>query len=189
VGQAIQPLTNDPDIIRRAVDGMVASGNTVIPHGVVWGWHLVSPNEPFPAAPYLPSSPSDPSIIKAIVILSDGENNIAGGWNGHNGSIFNAFGYASESPHFTGGSPEARLDDKLRTVCANIKADQTGDGRPNDILIYTIALGIPRGSNVDRLLESCATSSDMHFNSPEAADLRRAFQGIAIGLNQLRISK
>ena len=43
------PLTNDKSVIDTAIDGMLSyySTGTFIPTGLVWGWHVLSPTEPF----------------------------------------------------------------------------------------------------------------------------------------------
>ena len=45
----IVPLTNTKSTIDAAIDSMVAyySTGTFIPTGLVWGWHVLSPGEPF----------------------------------------------------------------------------------------------------------------------------------------------
>jgi hypothetical protein len=187
--RAILPMTNNEDSIKSAIAGMNADGNTVIPAGLVWGWHLVSPGEPFTqATPY-----GTPNMAKILILLTDGENSINGGGNGHDKGAFSAYGYPAEGGHlgadFTNGGPERALDAKTRTLCANIKTDQDGDPSNVDITLYTIGFGIGKGSRIDNLLAECATDSAKHFLSPTTAELRSVFEKIAVGLNQLRLSK
>jgi hypothetical protein len=189
VTRAIQPMTNDKATIQTAISGMIADGNTVIPAGLAWGWHLVSPNEPFTqGAPY-----GTPNVSKIIILLTDGENSINGGGNGHNKGAFSAYGYPAEGGHLgtnlNAGGPEAALDDKTRTLCTNIKADQDGDPNNIDITLYTIGFGVAKGSRIDNLLSECATDPSKRFLSPSTAELRGVFEKIAVGLNQLRLSK
>lgn len=58
-----------------AINALVADGNTVIPAGLLWGWRVLSPTVPFTqGAPY-----DDEKWIKALVLLTDGENMVSGG--------------------------------------------------------------------------------------------------------------
>jgi Flp pilus assembly protein TadG len=181
---AIQPLTNAKSTITSAIGSMDASGNTVIPEGIAWGWRVLSPGPPFTdGAPY-----SDPDTLKFLILLTDGENNVGGGTNNHNKSVFSAFGFAA-SGHLgkTDGS-QARevLDSKTAAVCTNVKAQ--------GIYVYTIALQVSDFAT-RKMLEDCATPAadcpgkQCYYNSPTASDLETAFTNIALGINKLRVAQ
>ncbi len=185
-------LTSDPGVLHAAIDAMNASGNTVIPAGLAWGWRLLSPSEPFAAgAPY-----DDQDTIKAIVLLTDGENWVSQGGNSHNKSAFSAYGYAAQPvpPSETeghlgktdGSQAHATLDAKTAQLCENIKADKDGDPSDQDILIFTITFKVG-SENIKTLMQNCATDAGKSFDSDD--DLTRVFEQIAIGLNQLRLAK
>jgi len=185
-------LTNDPDVLRDQIDLLDANGNTVIPTGLAWGWRLVSPGVPFTAgAPY-----EDQKTIKAIVLLTDGENWVGQGGNKHNKSAFSAYGYAAQPvpPSTTqghlgpidGSQAHATLDAKTSQLCENIKADKDDDPTDQDILIFTITFKVP-SQNIKTLMRNCATDTSKHFDSND--DLTKVFEQIAIGLNQLRLAK
>ena len=129
---AITSLNNTKSTITTAIDGLVAKGNTVIPAGLLWGWRVVSPGEPFSEG----GSYTDEKILKAIVLLTDGENNVSGGGNYHNESTYNAFGFAPSGHlgNVSGSNAESTLNSKLTTVCNAVKA--------KDILVYTIGFQI-----------------------------------------------
>jgi Flp pilus assembly protein TadG len=180
----ILPLSNDKAAITSAIAGMVASGSTVIPEGIAWGWRVLSPGEPFTqGAPY-----TDHDTLKFLIVLTDGENNVGGGSNQHNKSLFSAYGYAV-SGHLgkTDGS-EARqvLDAKTAALCTNIKA--------HGIYVYTIALG--QLDNPTRtMLANCATPASQcpggqcAYESPTTSTLESVFTNIALGINQLRVAR
>lgn len=185
--KSVQPLTNQKTSILNAINGMTPNGNTVIPAGLMWGWHAISPNAPFAlGAPY-----SDQTTVKAIVLLTDGENDISGGGNGFNKSVYSSYGYAAAGGHLgtdmSSGGPERALNQKLTNLCNNVKADH-GNG-DNRIVVYTIALGAGVGTTAANLLQNCATDSSKYFSSPTADELTNVFQKIALGLSQLRIAK
>ena len=170
-------MTNVKSTITNKINGLSASGYTVIPAGLVWGLRVISPGEPFTeGAPY-----DDDKWVKAIVLLTDGDNDVNGGSNGINKSDYNAFGY-SKSGHLgniNGTSAESTLDAKTLAVCGVIKSKQ--------IQLYTI--GFQVSSKAQNLLRACASKSDMYYNSPSNDQLAAIFQDIAQGLSELRIAQ
>jgi Flp pilus assembly protein TadG len=175
---AITPLSNTKSTVTNAINALQPKGNTVIPAGLLWGWRVLSPTEPFTdGKPY-----DDDHWVKAIVLLTDGENMVSGGSNGHNGSSYNAFGYAANG-HLgstSGSQAESKLDSKTASVCSAIKA--TG------IRVYTIGFQI-NDSDTQNMLRSCASKTDMYYNSPSNDQLASIFQDIAQGLSELRIAQ
>jgi hypothetical protein len=180
--RAITPLTNNQGQVISAIEELQPKGNTVIPAGLLWGWRVLSPTEPYAdGKPY-----DDEKWVKAIVMLTDGENMVNGGGNGHNESAYNAFGYAAccgNSGHLgnkNGSEAEETLNSKLATVCSAVKA--------KGIRLYTIGFKI-NDSTTQNLLKSCATKPDMYYNSPSNDQLAAIFQDIAQGLGELRIAQ
>jgi Flp pilus assembly protein TadG len=176
--EAVSPLTPIRGDVEAAVNEMVATGNTVIPVGLAWGWRLISPEIPFTEG----VSYDDEDTIKAIMLLTDGQNSVGGGIGTHNRSQYNAYGFAT-SGHLgaiNGSEAESVLDAKTATLCANIKN--------KGIRLYTITFQVSSTSTQD-LMRDCATEPEMYFDSPSGAQLDTIFQEIAKGLADLRISK
>ncbi len=206
--QPIIPLTNDQTAILNEINAMQASGATVIPAGLTWGWHLISPivsSVLFPsnaAAPY-----SDATTIKAIILLTDGEADVqltsnyqppTTTTNGFNQSVFSAYGYGT-GPHLNilplpsslngvQDQPDYNLDQKEIQLCNNIKAVTDAYGNAGRIQIYAIGFGSVIDNSSLELLAQCASSPANYFYNPTSESLNTTFQQIAIGLNQLRIS-
>jgi len=183
-------LTNVKQDILNEIDGMSPSGNTVVPAGLMWGWHLLSPNGPLADG----TAYSDASTIKAIILVTDGDNDVSGGGNGFNQSVFNAYGYGN-GPHLTlknspnsRPQPEYNLDVKLLQLCDNIKAVTYPNGNKR-IILYVIGLGSNISSPSLTLLQQCASSTQTYFANPTTDELVTTFQKIALGLNSLRITK
>jgi Flp pilus assembly protein TadG len=170
-------LTNTQSTITSAINSLAANGNTVIPAGLLWGWRTLSPTAPFTEG----AAYDDEKWVKALVLLTDGENDVSGGGNGMDKSVYNAFGYAKNG-HLgstSGSNAEATLDSKTLSVCSAIKA--------KGILLYTIGFQVTSASK--SLLTSCATKPDMFYDSPTNDQLAAIFQDIAQGLNELRIAQ
>jgi Flp pilus assembly protein TadG len=170
----VQAMTNVKSSINTAISAMTADGSTNIPEGLAWGWRLISPGEPFTqGAPY-----SDEATIKAIILLTDGENNVAGN--------FSSYGPAN-NPQLL-GNPNGALNSRTSTVCSNIKADKDGDSADRDVLLYTIVFNVS-SPTIETLMRNCASDSNTYFNTPSADELTTTFQTIARSLNQLRLTQ
>ena len=182
---AITPLTNVASTINSAIDALVAKGSTVIPAGLLWGWRVISPTPPFTDG----TDYANDKVIKAVVLLTDGENDASAGSNGNNKSDYNAFGYAKNG-HLgstSGSNADSTLDTKTLTVCSAIKNVSPS----NPVQLYTIGLGVTSASQT--LLTNCAGTDDqgnkLFYNSPSADQLASIFQDIAQGLSELRIAQ
>lgn len=163
----VQPLTSVKLTITDAIEDMVAEGTTNIPEALAWGWRVISPGAPFTnGAAY-----DDQNVIKAVIVLSDGENAAE--------HMFSSYGPS-------GAVSNSTLNTKLGTVCSNIKANKDSDPDDQDIVVYTITFSV-NSPTIQTLMRNCATDAGKYFNSPSADDLRGAFASIAAGLNQLRI--
>ncbi|MEZ5874242.1 MAG: TadE/TadG family type IV pilus assembly protein [Hyphomicrobiales bacterium] len=176
--RAMTELTDNQGQVISGIEELQPSGSTVIPAGLLWGWRALSPGEPYTQG----AAYNNEKYVKAIVLLTDGENSVNGGTNGHNESVYNAFGYAAEG-HLgstNGSNAESTLDSKTATVCNSIKA--------KGILIYTIGFQLS-DSTTKNLLKNCATRPDMYYNSPSNEQLASVFKDITQGLGELRIAQ
>ncbi|ODS01675.1 hypothetical protein AUC69_05280 [Methyloceanibacter superfactus] len=176
--KAVTALTNTKSKVTAAIDALQPSGNTVIPAGLLWGWRVLSPAAPFTEG----KGRDDEERVRAIVLLTDGENSVSGGRNGKNHSVYNAFGYARNGHlgNKSGNNAESELNSKTATVCSRIKA--------KGILVYTIGFKV-YDTTTQNMLKACATKDDMYFNSPSNDQLASVFQDIAQGLGDLRIAQ
>ncbi len=176
--EEVTAMTATHGTVKSAINAMSASGSTVIPAGLAWGWRLISPDEPFTEG----VAYDNEDYIKAIVLLTDGQNSVGGGVGNHNGSYYSAYGYA-QSGHMgstNGNQAESVLNDKTAELCTNIKNE--------GVLIYAITFQLGDGPIKD-LMRECASSTSMYYDSPSNSELKETFEEIAIGLSKLRISK
>jgi Flp pilus assembly protein TadG len=173
----ITPMTSSQATINTAINALTPKGSTVIPAGLLWGWRAISPTAPYTEG----AAYDDEKYVKAIVLLTDGENDVNQGGNGINESSYNAFGYAKNGHlgNTNGSNANATLDAKTLTVCNAIKA--------KDIRLYTIGFQVSNASQT--LLQACATQPDMFYNSPNNSQLAAVFQDIAQGLSELRLAQ
>jgi Flp pilus assembly protein TadG len=175
----VTPMTNNRRTVDNAIAAMGASGNTNIPNGIGWGVRLLSPQEPFTEG----VAYGDRRTIKAMVILTDG-NNVLSGHNSALMSRYNAYGYIADGRLGVRTSSSSRLSDALddRTTAACQYARDQG------IRVYTITFQVS-SSSTRRLMEDCASHPSLYFDSPSNEALENAFEIIAGDLSNLRISR
>ncbi|MCF8880622.1 pilus assembly protein TadG-related protein [Hyphobacterium sp. SN044] len=175
----ITPLTSHRSTIDNAINAMIASGTTNIPIGVSWGVRVLSPQAPFTeGAPF-----NDRETIKAMVILTDGEN-VLNGRSNINYSDYSGYGYVREGRLGVMTSSDSALSNALdeRTAAACAYARQQG------IRVYTITFQVSSATTRD-MMRDCATHPSLYFDSPSNEALRDAFELIAGDLTNLRLSQ
>ncbi len=177
--------TANANVVKAKLDQMVASGNTNVAMGAVWGWHMISPNAPFrDGAAY-----GAPKTQKIIVLLTDGDNVMSGNSNKNN-STYSGYGYvwqkrlknASNVSLDAGSSNDARrdaIDSRQTKICDNL--------RDKKILVYSIGVGVSTHSK--SILQGCATTTDMYYDVTDASQLTTVFNAIAGSIQNLRIAK
>lgn len=175
----ITPLTQSRSTIDNAISDMIASGTTNIPIGISWGVRVLSPQEPFTEG----NAYDDDENIKAMVILTDGENVINGRSN-INYSDYSGYGYIREgrlgvitSSSWALGNA---LDDRTAAACAY--------AREQGIRVYTITFQV-NSQSTRELMRDCASHPSLYFDSPSNEALRDAFELIAGDLTNLRLSR
>lgn len=115
----IQPLTADRDVLTKAVNAMVASGNTNVTEGIAWGMRTLSSGEPFTEG----RPENERGNDKIMVVLTDGANTYSSAQSGnrsHNGSTYAAYGYTAKKQP---GESKSRL-----TMGTNVAHGSTNYG-------------------------------------------------------------
>ena len=175
----VTPLTSSQRTIERAIDDMDANGNTNIPNGIGWGVRVISPGEPFTEG----TGYDDDEVIKAMVILTDGDN-VMSGRNTDLMSEYEAYGYARDGRlgirTSSGGRLSNELDERTEAACDYAKAQ--------GIRVYTITFQVNSSSTRD-MMRDCASHPSLYFDSPSNEALRDTFEMIAGDLTNLRLSR
>ena len=179
VSNAITPLTNTLSTLTTAANALQANGNTNILEGVMWGWRVLSPGQPFTQG----KAYGAPNNRKVIILMTDGMNNY-GGENNMNDSSYFTYGFARKGliGQVTNNNDtlDNLLDAKTLTACTNAKA--------MGIVIYTIGFGSGADGSAS-LLQSCASDPSYYYAPENSSDLDPVFQQIAQSINNLRISQ
>lgn len=212
---AILPLTASRATIQAAVNAITApvrSGGTTVVAGMQGGWYTLSPNWqswwPNSASGgtlgTLPLAYNTRNMNKAVVILTDGDNNWQGFYaSGVRGSpsgtelMYNAYGrvadWNSNFPTATISpvsqtNADTRLDGRTAAICAAMKG--TTSTNPADHRIRVYVIGFEVATSAQRtMLQTCAsgTGAPYYFEAPSAASLQNAFSQIADSLSSLRL--
>jgi len=176
----LTPLTNNQRTIDNAINDMIASGTTNIPLGIGWGVRVLSPAEPFTQGVAF----DDREVIKAMVILTDGENYISTAPDHFAFSQYTGYGFLRSGRLGIASSSRNQAREALngRTTAACEYAKSLG------IRVYTITFQV-NSSSTQNMMEACATSPSLYFNSPSNQALQAAFDAIAGDLSNLRLSR
>jgi hypothetical protein len=179
----VTPLTNDMGSIKTKINAMDANGGTNIHMGAMWGWRVLSPQEPFSEGVGY-----DKGASKVMIVMTDGENTAyPSGDNFNNTYYYSMYGlhYNERMGDLSSTSWQIRTEMNKRTlqVCQNAKAKDV------DIEIYTIGLGVSSGSANGTMLTNCASDAGKAYFPADASELNDVFTAIADQLSDLRLSK
>ncbi len=181
-GCSLQPmmrLTTNFPVLKSAIDGMVAVGDTNIALGLMWGWHSLSPNNPLADGAAYDAE----HLRKVIILMTDGENTMGDPSSGseQNRSYYSGLGYIWQGLlSLLSGSPATRtqaMDGRLSALCQNIKA--------KNITVYTVRVEVKSGAST--VLQTCASSLGNYYDVQDVAQLNAAFESIAGSIDTLHI--
>jgi len=184
--QHILPLTGSKADVIDAINGMRANGHTVIPQGIIWGWRLLSPNQPFNTA----NSYADARNFKYLIVMTDGENYVG------RGRVASAYGVPDSSRLVVGSNTaETTLNQKTLAICRNARA--VANRGENRITVITITFGpeTTRRKILRDLMTDCASPPEhcplaqCTYHAPTSSELQTAFAEIAHGIiNSVRLT-
>lgn len=180
-------LTTSFSTVTSKLNSMVAVGNTNVAMGLMWGWHVLSPNAPFADG----VAYGTPKVTKVVILLTDGDNTNDETSDPEN-SIYTGLGYMWQKRLLKAGSTSVYLDenstaterrdaidDRESILCTNMKA--------KGIVIYSIGVGVSDHSK--SILQACATDTDYYYDVTDASQLSTVFNNIAGAISSLRIAK
>ena len=205
---AITPLTNQESTITSFAENLVdAYGATLSNLGLVWGWRVVSPGEPFT------EGGDYGERHKIVVFMTDGDANV--GWGGQSywntdtgGNSFGPYGYVEP----LGSSANSRLADavglsssqfstwnreflngKITRICDAMKAES--------IELFTMIFdqtGDSISSETEQVYQDCASGPDdyqlfagaaHYYRAESGAELTQAFADIAESIRPITLVK
>ena len=169
----ILPLTSaiaEKAKIEKAIDGLQPAGWTYIPAGLMWGWRVLSPDEPFTEGADDVTVKSE-NVRKIIILMTDGANTRApitqSGW--------------AWKDHQEGN--QSRADDFTRQACDAIKATNPNTNRPNAEII-TVTFDVT-DDGIKTLMQECASIGSY---DAKVGELQELFRKIANQVSELYLS-
>lgn len=176
----ILAMTKTKSTIDSFIDNsLVASGNTNIHEGVMWGWRALSPGEPFTEGR---TATTERPLKRIMIVMTDGENTY--GTNSTvNKSTYAAYGFVSKNRLGTTSTSNVKTKQDERTALACHNAKQQGN-----ITIYTIAFQVT-ATATQTLLRNCATAPSFYYPAESNSQLVAVFQQIAKEITQLRVAR
>jgi Mg-chelatase subunit ChlD len=160
-GSEVLPLTSNVSTVRATINGLNTYGETYLPSGLVWGWRMLSKEEPFAAAQVNGQEPR-----KFMILVTDGRNTTSPNYPDH------------------WGRNETLANNLTRETCANIRADRVTNAR-----IYTIAFEMD-GLDAKSILQNCATSTGgKFFDATNSTLLREAMKRALESIMRISLSK
>jgi Mg-chelatase subunit ChlD len=173
----ILPLTTNKASVVSMVQGLIAKGGTNILEGLMWGWRVLSPDEPFTEG----RAYNDTENTKYLVLMTDGEN-----WHqamsNHNKSSYHSFGYAVKGrlgTTYTNTALVNQMNAKTLAACTNAKAA--------GIQVYTVAFRLDDAATL-AMLASCASGGSYAYKASNGAALTHAFESIGREIAKLRVA-
>ena len=184
LGTTIIPLTTDKTALKAVATSLAATGSTAGHIGLAWAWYMLSPDFAYlwPAASK-PAAYSTPKLLKAIVLMTDGDFNTtycAGVISKDAGS-----GSGNASDHIYCNAPNGSSGSQALKLCQAIK-DRYPDNR---VVIYTVGFAIPNPSAARTLMQQCATDAKHAYFAETGQDLKDIFKDIGENIAALRVTR
>lgn len=203
-GNPITPLVK----ARSDIDDALADlkwwryGGTMGSQGLVWGWRVISPrwrglwdgDDPSTLPKDYHSdllANNEPLSDKAVVMMTDGQNNIVYSWRHDDDGNYSAYGKPDWNRLGAADSTNVTSDSNIRAKISEKMLDTCDLMKDKGIIIYTITFDTEGSSNeaIRDTYEDCASTSGHYFNSPGEDELTAAFIAIGTQLSNLRLAK
>ena len=160
-------LTPNRSTVQASIDGLYETAGTSTQVGMVWGWRMVSPKwRGLWGDASLPKTAAE-TPGKYVIMMTDGDNH--------------PFESADDvaSPLGDPALSTADVDQRLLRECTAMKAE--------GITIFTVAFDM--GAALTTLYQSCASTSDYHFDVQSNNELIEVFEklGMTISGNSPRL--
>jgi len=177
----IVPLTNDYDLLRNSANALVywCRGGTFSNEGMAWGLRVLSPEEPFDEG----ASFDDPLWRKAVILMTDGDNQFFRKSGITATSDMTAYGRLSEGRLGTTNATTARteINEGMTDVCNALKE--------KGVTVYTVTFASSINTATKALYEDCASDPTKWHDAPTQQALIEVFGTIARELSNLHISQ
>lgn len=176
--QPLTPLTADKDTLEDAIDALNPTGPTAGHIGIGWGWYLVSPNfSGMFTGDAAPAAYTEDDVIKAVVIMTDGEFNM----QYCNGVLSQSSSNGSASDKINCNAPNGTSFSQASSLCTAMKTA--------GVKVYTVGFQLGGQASAATFMANCATDASHAYTADDGDELKEAFKKIAQDIRRLRISR
>lgn len=211
-GPSIMPLTNNRDALKATIDTLVPiyGGGTDGTH-ILWGWRTISPRWAGLWGGETIHSYDEPSHVKAVVFMTDGENQWYDNPNprpvgdptayiSHVGNTPQRYknhltlsvatatypgvplGSSTGRQFIDGATTESTTRTKINTNLATACQLIKQQG----IEVYTVVFQV-NNAQTQQIYKDCATTEQNYYLADDSTQLFQAFQSVAQKLSRIRI--
>lgn len=184
----IVPLTDNKAALHNIANNLQAGGSTAGHTGVAWAWYLISSKfqGPWPAASQ-PAPADKPNVLKAVVIMTDGEFNSVY----CNGVISQSStsGSGDTNNQIKCNAPNGSSYSQAQKLCAEMNRLNESDGPSANIRVYTVGFDVVDSQSARDLMKNCASDPSMAYEAATGADLAAVFADIGQNLALLRLTQ
>ena len=187
-GQPLVPLTSDKRTLWDHINAADPQSGTNSAQGLIWGWHMLSPEAPYPDAAD-PKTSAGAKWQKVLILMTDGENNIDRMAHDHYSKPM-AYGYSYQDRLFLEDDDASKddlkdaydieLDYKSIRICHRLRAE--------GVKVYTVGYDISKGSRAWAMLQACAIEPEASFLAKDADALEKVFEKITSYVVDLHVS-
>lgn len=176
----IVPLTSNKKTLHTLANSLSAVGSTAGHLGVGWAWYMVSPNfnGPWPAASQ-PAPKDTPNVLRAVVLMTDGDFNTAF-CNGVT-SQSSTTGSGATQNQIRCDAPNGSSFTQAEKLCTEMK--RAG------IRVYTVGLDVANLTAAKQIMANCATDASHAYEATTSAGLADVFADIGRKLSFLRVTQ
>lgn len=161
-GSEMLELTTNSVKAKDHIKNLTPTGETYTPSGLIWGWRMLSPQEPLAAKAKTPTE----NVRKFMIFMTDGLN--------------------TRSPTYpeNKGKDGVLANNLAKEICANVAADKT-----NQIMIFSVAFDVTDTATKE-ILQKCATNTGgQFFDAKNSGEFLTAFSKIGQSIAELRLTK
>ncbi|HTN63780.1 MAG TPA: hypothetical protein VL147_19870, partial [Devosia sp.] len=178
----VLPMTEAPKLVLDKISDMVANGSTNIQQGAIWGVHALTHGEPLTQGRVR----NDTDVRKALIIMTDGENDPPFYDSDFNGGDYFSWGFPYDG-RLADTRDEVSTETKIRAIQDAKTIAACATAKALGMEVFTIGLSSPAG--VKTMLTTCSSGANYAFfpNSPD--QLIPTFRNIANQLAPLSITK
>jgi Flp pilus assembly protein TadG len=179
-------FTNGADI-KTYTDGLTPNGGTYHDIGLLWGARFMSPTGIFGAANSNDSNGNPITIQRHMVFMTDGDTGTCSG-------SYTPYGVSWWDRRQTNkANPD---DDTGLTYCRNSYTNGIVDARTvalcnaiknMNITLWVVSFSAGVNATTETRLQNCASSTSHFYDADSSADLRTAFDEIALQISRLRL--